>query len=222
MSVASRKQSLLSQQEYASRIGVSPSWVSKATKEMKVVNGQYYPAQDAVLGSGGTLIGYEDPTTVEVASGSPSAANAALPGTPSSNGQRSGRRSSSAGEHARTEAPASKSGNGDGTPSPNGSSFRSGAGGGGSAERTGTNARENPSSSRRTPQQNSKTDENLEEAATALTKALARDPETFHHATKVGTTLGTAGLFWKLGEEDLPSALLGGAIGFGLAEYFLR
>jgi len=58
---------LLSQKEYASRIGADPSWVSKATKHGKLIQGRYDPSSDVVRAPDGSLRGYEEPTEIRPA-----------------------------------------------------------------------------------------------------------------------------------------------------------
>ena len=58
---------LLSQKEYARRIGADPSWVSKATKHGKLIQGRYDPSSDVVRAPDGSLRGYEEPTEIRPA-----------------------------------------------------------------------------------------------------------------------------------------------------------
>ena len=60
---------LLSQKEYARRIGADPSWVSKATKHGKLIQGRYDPSSDVFRAPDGSLRGYEEPTEIRPAPG---------------------------------------------------------------------------------------------------------------------------------------------------------
>jgi len=76
----------LSQKEYANRVGVDPSRISRATNEGGVVRGKYVPARDAVTDETGNLLGYQMPVERDVSPGDVSVESAQKAAGVSSNG----------------------------------------------------------------------------------------------------------------------------------------
>ena len=67
----------LNQKQYADRVGVTPSRISRATKEGGVVQGKYVSAQDAVVReSDGKLLGCQEPVEWDVSPGDASSKSA--------------------------------------------------------------------------------------------------------------------------------------------------
>lgn len=172
---------LLSQEEYAAQVGASPSWVSKATKQGKLIGGEYDPAADAVRAPNGSLRGYKSPTPV---------------------------------------GPSVKDRGSQGRTRQNGSNGR-----GGAQSRSGLGSASTTSGHPTSAGGSTPTDavrDGLEGAAAALCDAFASNEALRHTVLRLGSTAGGALLIWKLGNEDLWSALLGGATGLAITEHSLR
>ncbi len=105
--------------------------------------------------------------------------------------------------------------------SPNGQHSQNGMAGGESSGGGGTETRRNPSYRQRARMQAYQRGEGLEQAAASLTQILAKDKATFRSTARVGVTLGSTCLFWRLGNQDIASAILGLGVGLGLTSIFL-
>jgi hypothetical protein len=103
----------------------------------------------------------------------------------------------------------------------NGQHSQNGMAGGESSGDGGTDTRRNPSYRQRARMQAYQRGEGLEQAAASLTQILAKDKETFRSTARVGVTLGSTCLFWRLGNQDVASAILGLGVGLGLTSIFL-
>lgn len=103
----------------------------------------------------------------------------------------------------------------------NGQHSQNGMAGGGAPEDGETEPRRNPSYRQRAKMQAYERGEGLEQAAASLTQILSKDRATFRSTAKVGVTLGSTWLFWRLGNQDVPSAILGLGFGVGLVSVFL-
>jgi hypothetical protein len=90
----------------------------------------------------------------------------------------------------------------------NGQHSQNGMGGGGASGDGGTDTRRNPSYRQRARMQAYERGEGLEQAAASLTQVLTKDRATFRSTARVGVTLGSTCLFWRLGNQDVPSAIL--------------
>lgn len=215
---------LLSQEEYAEQVGVSPSWISKATRQGKIVDGEYYPARDAVVDESGDLIGYQDPTKGAIpTAGSSSdalperAINPARPG--GLDDSTSCRNGSSAGSAGLGGLASGESGPGNGAePS---TSFgqesdmwnRSQPNG---ASRVNLNA---SFGRQRSNQGAQPLQTGLEGAAGSLATAMAHDQGALRGALRLGGAAGGALFVCHLAERNLLSALVGATLGFGIIEY---
>jgi hypothetical protein len=222
---------LLSQEEYAERIGVSPSWVSKATRQGKVVDGEYYPARDAVVDEDESLIGYRDPTKGAVPQSAPS--SNALPDRVLDPAPRGGLGSSTSRQNGSLSGSAGLgdwvSGNrvrGNGTP--NESSASSGQQAGTDRKKQGepngtSRATPNPSLvSQRNGQGTAPVQTELEGAAGSLATAVAQDQGALRGALRLGGAAGGAVFLCHLADRNLLSAFAGATIGFGIIEYSLH
>lgn len=103
----------------------------------------------------------------------------------------------------------------------NGQHSQNGMAGGESRGQGGTETRRNMSYRQRARMQAYERGEGLEQAAASLTQILTKDRATFRSTARVGVTLGSTCLFWRLGNRDVASAILGLGVGLGLTSIFL-
>jgi hypothetical protein len=103
----------------------------------------------------------------------------------------------------------------------NGQHSQNGMAGGESSGDSGTETRRNPSYRQRARMEAYERGEGLEQAAASLTQILTKDRATFRSTARVGVAAGSTLLFWKLGNQDVPSAILGLGVGVGLVSAFL-
>jgi len=103
----------------------------------------------------------------------------------------------------------------------NGQQSQNGMAGGESRGKGGTETRRNMSYRQRARMQAYERGEGLEQAAASLTQILTKDRATFRSTARVGVTLGSTCLFWRLGNRDVASAILGLGVGLGLTSIFL-
>jgi hypothetical protein len=214
-----RRDQLLSQEAYANRIGVSPSWVSKATKNQKVVSGKYVPARDAVVDEEGNLIGYEKPTP-----------------RPHGRGGTTSDRSSSGGSPEGSPTPG-------GTSPPKGQSGpappqdRTGGGresaSGRSQDSGRQNRRRNPSTPRgmrggegqpagQRPAADDNSSDGIDSFLEALGGVVTQRPDVMYPLLRLVGAVGGAFISVQLGERNVRVALSGGAAGLLLTEYCLH
>lgn len=197
----------LNQKQYADRVGVTPSRISRATKDGGVVQGRYVPSRDAVVReSDGKLLGYEEPVERDVSRGDVSARSAQKA---AGNGSR-GSRSERGGGHRKNGR----------------------ASGGTRSNERGSNTRQGQpqsggqaQSDRQTKSDRQPQSDGLEEAIDRASKSFgqeaARRPEGFHAVLRLGGAALGAVLGAEIGRGAVP-ALVGTAIGAGLVEISIR
>jgi hypothetical protein len=228
---ALRRDDLLTQEEYAERLDVTPGWISKATRQGNIVDGKYYPARDAVVDSNGTLVGYRKPTKGAVPSNSSPASPGAqkhLDLSPSGGG--SGRGGGASRNHSASGSAGLGQPSAEAQARENGSS-RSHSASSGQSGRTDVNSRDSR------PQQTASTETanrsaggqgsvpapvGLDGAAGSLAHAVAQDQGALRGTLRLGGAAGGAVFLYNLGDGNLLPALLGAAAGFGIVEYSLH
>ncbi len=214
-----RRDQLLSQEAYADRIGVSPSWVSKATKNQKVVSGKYVPARDAVVDEEGNLIGYEEPTPRPHGGGGTTSGRSPSGGSPEG-GPTPGGTSAPQGQ-AGPAPPQDRTGGG--TKSTSGRSHgnvRQDRRRNPSTPRGMRGGEDQPSGQRSAANDNSS--EGIDNFLEALGGVVAQRPDVMYPLLRLVGAVGGAFISVQLGGRNLPVALSGGAAGLLITEYCLH
>lgn len=192
----------LTQKQYADRVGVTPSRISRATKDGGVVQGKYVPARDAVAReTDGKLLGYEEPVERDVSRGDASATSAQKA---AGNGSTGGRSQRGGGHRKNGQASSGTRSNGRSSDTRQGQPQS-----GGQAQSDGH------------PQSDG-LEKAIDRAGETLGQEAARRPEAFHAVLRLGgAALGAVLGVELVGRGAIP-ALVGTAIGAGLVEVSLR
>jgi len=182
----------LNQKQYADRVGVTPSRISRATKEGGVVQGKYVPARDAVTDEAGNLLGYQMPVERNVSPGNASAESAQKAAGISSGEERSRHRMANR-ENGRVR----------GNPSDSSRSAEQAQSGGQSQEGSGL-------------------EEALEKAGETAGAQAARSPGILRGLLRLGGAALGAILAAELVGRQAGPVLVGTVVGFGITEYAVR
>lgn len=197
-----RKDNLMTQQAYADAVGVSPGYVSKRTKNGKLIDGTWSPSRDAVVDEEGNLLGYTAPTR-RSHSDEQASAESAQKAAGVSSGEKNSRERDS--------------GEGDAQP--------------GTENRKNGQARENPSGQSRSAGQarsrgqSSRGDgleEAIEGAAEAASRQVVESPGALRGAARLGGAAAGAILAAELVGRSAGAVLLGTATGLAITEYSIQ
>lgn len=213
-----RRDQLLNQEAYADRIGVSPSWVSKATRNQKVVAEKYIPARDAVVDEEGSLIGYEEPTPRPHGRGGTTSGRSPSGGSPEG-GPTPGDTSAPQGQ-SDPSPPQDRTGGGKSTS-------------GRSQDSSRQNRRRNPSTPRgmrggkgqpagQRPAADDYSPEGIDSFLEALGGVVAQRPDVTYSLFRLLGVAGGTFLSVQLAGRNVGAALTGGAAGLLLTEYCLH
>lgn len=183
---------LLTQREYASKIDVTPSYVSKRTKNGRLIDGTWSPSRDAVVDEEGNLLGYTDPTP------RPGSERGASP----ESAQKAAGVSAEGGE---TRYGMGNRENGRPRENPSG-------------QNPSTGQSESSGQSR----EGSGLDEALGKAGETAGRQVARSPGALRGLVRLGGAAVGAILAAKLIGRQAGPVLLGTVIGFGVMEYAIR
>jgi hypothetical protein len=182
----------LNQKQYADRVGVTPSRISRATKKGGVVQGKYVPARDAVTDEAGNLLGYQMPVERNVSPENASAKSAQKAAGISS-GEERNRHGIASRENGRArENPSSR--NRTTGQSPNGGRSEGGSG----------------------------LEQALEKAGETAGAQAARSPGILRGLLRLGGSALGAILAAELVGRQAGPVLIGSVVGFGITEYAVR
>jgi len=183
----------LSQKEYANRVGVDPSRISRATNEGGVVRGKYVPARDAVTDETGNLLGYQMPVERDVSPGDVSVESAQKAAGVSSNGSSPSAHGMENGENVQPRE----------NPSGPSRSTRSSQSSGQSRDGSGL-------------------EQALENAGDVAGREVARRPGALRGLLRIAGSAAGAILAAELVGRGAGPVLLGTAIGFAITEYAIQ
>ena len=184
----------LNQKEYADWVGVTPSRISRATKEGGVVQGKYVPAWDVVVrDSDGKLLGYQEPVERDVSPGDTSSESARKAAGVSSEGSNASKHGMGNRGHGRAR----------GNPSDSSRSTGQAQSGGQSQKGSGL-------------------EEALEKAGETAGAQAARSPGILRGLLRLGGAALGAILGAELVGRQAGPVLIGTAIGGAITEYAIR
>ncbi|MCS4044550.1 hypothetical protein GGQ00_003010 [Salinibacter ruber] len=183
---------LLTQREYAAKIDVTPSYVSKRTKNGGLIDGTWSPSRDAVVDEAGNLLGYTDPTPRPGSEGGASQESARKAAGVSSNG--SDDSAHRMGNRENDQARENPSGRTQSTGQPQSGGQSQGSG----------------------------LEEAIERAGETAGRQVAKSPGALRGLVRLGGSAAGAILAAKLVGRGAGPVLLGTAIGFAITEYAIR